>query len=270
MSLNLNKIVIFTLVFIGIVTAIFMIKKIWDARCAEGDKQICTLLAQLEMDDTTRMHGTYTEIHSKTPLFIVEWAIDKTSQEMLRTDVNDETMHLIYAGDNFYLRDYSDTSWWKQSAKDVERFDIKLPFEPTTFFNNLIEDIQDPQNSLSYTHQDVCGAETCIVFTLKKENQQEVIQFFLAEATDQVQQIVIIDENIEQKVVFDYEDFEIHEPTSEIKTASSTQNIFLENFLQQSSVQKAKPEYVKEFEEMQSQQEPNSSPNSFDIPTISP
>ena len=69
---------------------------------------------------------------------------------------------------------------------------------------------------------------------------------------------------------FNYEEFQIDVPSSNIKTASANQNIFFENFLQQSSVQKPKPEYVQEFEKEQTQIEQSGSPDFIVIPTTSP
>ena len=265
---NSKRIIVATLLILVIFTGLVGYKN-WIHQCTEDDVRICALMDQLEVSSSTRLHGTYTEIHKSIPLFTIEWAIDTSSQEILKKESNEETMHLIYADNNVYLRDYSDSHWWKQSAEVIKTFDIKLPFDPTIFFNNLVKDIQDPQTSLSYTHQDVCGAKTCYVMSLKKENMQTT-DFYIDEVNDQIQQIIISASDIEQKIIFEYEDFQIEIPNSNVKTASANQNIFFENFLQQSSMQKQKPEYIQEFEKTQLELEQEGSPDFILSPTTYP
>lgn len=267
MSWN-RKIIIIVLLIGGIFSGFYGYSK-WVNRCQEDDVRICTLLKQLEINSSPQHHGTYAEIHKTIPLFTIDWAIDKSSQEILKKEASDETMHLIIADDTVFLKDYSDNYWWKQSAQVVEKFDIKLPFDPTTFFNNLAKDIQDPQTSLSYTRQDVCGAKTCYVMSMKKENMQTT-DFYIDEVNDQIQQIIISASDIEQKIIFEYEDFQIEIPNSNVKTASANQNIFFENFLQQSSMQKQKPEYIQEFEKTQLELEQEGSPDFILSPTTYP
>jgi len=267
MSWN-RKIIIIVLLIAGIVSGFYGYSK-WANRCQEDDVRICTLLKQLEINSYTQHQGTYAEIHKTIPLFTIDWAIDKSSQEILKKEASDETMHLIIADDTIFLKDYSDNYWWKQSAQVVETFDIKLPFDPTTFFNNLVKDIQDPQTSLSYTHQDVCGAKTCYVMSMKKENMQTT-DFYIDEVTDQIQQIIISASDIEQKIIFEYEDFQIEIPNANVKNATANQNIFFENFLQQSSMQKQKPEYIQEFEKTQLELEQEGSPDFILSPTTYP
>ncbi|PJC34070.1 hypothetical protein CO051_00450 [Candidatus Roizmanbacteria bacterium CG_4_9_14_0_2_um_filter_39_13] len=93
--------------------------------------------------------------------------------------------------------------------------------------------------------------------------------FYLDEENDQIQQILISDGKMQQKVVFVYEDYSIEIPSSDVKIATKNQNIFLENFLQQATIQKDKPEYIQKFEETQSQLEQNDSPYVFESPTSS-
>jgi len=268
MRWNPRIIIIIVLLIGGVILGFFGYAK-WTIRCQEDDARICTLLDQLAIDNSTQYHGTYTEIHKTVPLFTIDWAIDKSSQEILKKETSDETMHLIIADDSVFLKDYSDNYWWKQSMQVVEKYDIKLPFDPTIFFNNLVKDIQDPQTSLSYTRQDVCGAKTCYVMSLKKENWQTT-DFYVDEATDRLQQIVIISSDIEQKITFEYVDFQIEVPSSNVKTASANQNIFFENFLQQSSMQKQKPEYIQEFEKTLQQLEQEGGPEFIVSPTTYP
>lgn len=255
------------LVIVGVFLVVFRYQSLVH-RCQEDDVRVCSLMDQLELDSSTRLHGTYTESHQSAQLFTIQWAVDKSFREIIKTEANTETMHLIYADAVVYLRDYSDDKWWKQSTNVVDTFDITLPFDPTTFFNNLVKDIQDPQNSLSYTHQDACGTKMCYVLTMKKANAQTA-QFFLDEATDQLQQIVIASSDIEQKVVLDYKEFKVKVPIENIKIASENQNIFFENFLQQSSAEKQKPKYIEEFEKVQSQIEQNGGMELYASPTIS-
>jgi len=268
MSWNPNIIIIIVLLIGGVFLGFFGYTK-WTNRCQEDDARICTLLDQLVIDSSTQHHGTYTEIHKTIPLFTIEWAIEGSSQEILKKESSDETMHLIIADDAVFLKDYSDNYWWKQSVQDVDKFDITLPFDPTIFFNNLVKDIQDPQTSLSYTHQDLCGARTCYVMTLKKDNMQ-ITDFYIDEKSEQIQQIIISSSDIEQKILFDYEDFQIEIPHSSVKAASANQNIFFENFLQQSSIQKQKPDYIQEFEKAQQQLEQEGSPDFIVSPTTYP
>ncbi|KKQ36719.1 MAG: hypothetical protein US54_C0057G0003 [Candidatus Roizmanbacteria bacterium GW2011_GWA2_37_7] len=252
MSFHAKKTIIIGILLVLFISGFFVYKTFLESRCQEDDIRICKLLSQLEIDHLTHLSGTYTELNNDVPIYKVEWAIDTTVQEIRQKDETKETMHLIYTNDSIYLKDYSDDQWWEQPASVIEKYDIKLPFDPTVFFTNLARDIQNPQNSLSYTHQDICGIKTCNVFSLKKENNQTVL-FYLDETQEQIQQIMISEGEAVQKVVFQYEDFQIDVPSSQVKTASSGQNIFFENFLQQSSMQKEKPAYVQEFEQTRMQ-----------------
>lgn len=269
MSPQMGKVMIIGVIVLIVVSGIWAFRVVWMNRCQEDDIRICALVKQLQVNDSTKIAGTYSELFDTIPIYSVEWTIDGFSQELRKIEAEQETMHLIHTKEAVYLRDYTDKKWWKQQSELVEKFDIKLPFDPAIYFGNIISDIQDPQTSLSYTHQDVCGAKTCYVFTLEKDNEQTTM-FYLDEENDQVQQILITDGKMQQKIIFAYEDYSIEIPKSDVKIATKNQNIFLENFLQQTTIQKDKPEYIQEFEEVQSQLEQNDNQYVFESPTSSP
>lgn len=269
MGLNKGKVIVVGFFLIAVIFGSWALKTYWSSDCQEEDLRICSLLSQLKIHNSTRLHGTYVELHNTVPIYGVEWAIDATLQEILQKEGKDENMHLIYTNDSIYLRDYLDGKWWKQSLHVVEKFDTKLPFNPTIFFHNLREDVQNLQSSLSFTRQDICGAKTCDVYTLKKKSNQTT-EFYLDEKQAQIQQIFINEGDIDQQIKFEYEDFAIEVPNTNIKIASSSQNIFFENFLQQSSIQKTKPNYIKEFEETRIQTEQENIAGESDFSIISP
>jgi len=130
------------LIVLIVMSGIWAFRVVWVNRCQEDDIRICALMSQLQVDEATKLAGTYSEFLDTIPIYSVEWAIDGSSQELRKIEEEQETMHLIYSKDAVYLRDYTDKKWWKQQSELVEKFEIKLPFDPAIFFGNIISDIQ--------------------------------------------------------------------------------------------------------------------------------
>lgn len=255
MSLSSKQVKILIL-FILIATPIFyfLIRILYANRCAIHDSRICGLVNQLKSVDKMKMHGIYEQHHGELLTHKIVWAIDQNQQEIIQKKDDQNTMHAIFSKDFVFLKDNLDQKWWKQKISDLKKYDIKLPFIPIVFFNNLLEEIQNADNVVSDKNDEACGIMRCNVLSLTKKNG-DVAYIYLSQKTKKIEKIRIIEGSLERVIRISSTSYTFTIPKYQIKTISKNRNIFFENLIGQPQKKETKPKYVIDFEKEKSQNE---------------
>jgi hypothetical protein len=222
--------------------------------CVGRDKEICKMLTHLKSHLTSSSQGDYSNNDSMS----VTWGIQENSYQFTYLINKDEVMRVIGTEDMMYVRDYADNRWWKQPVKLVEQYNIQLPFEPQPYTQHILEVLLDKNTTYTATQAKTCSARNCVQYQVINKNAGLEMIISIDREENVLKAIEVKKGGVTEMVTVQFEQLDLIEvPKTDIKIASSNQNIFLDMVYQLEPQKERVPTYVDLIEKQREQAEQN-------------
>ena len=238
--------------------------------CVGRDENICKMLTHMKSHLTSASQGTYSDNDNINVL----WGVYEGAYEFSYLVNKEEVMHVIGVEDTMYIRDYTDNRWWKQPAKLVEQYNVQLPFEPKWYTQHILEEFIDANTTYTATQATTCSVRNCWEYHVMNKNTGLEMIISIDKEAYALVAFEVRNAGEEEKVTVQYKELDpIEVPATEIKIASSNQNIFLDMTYQLDPRIDTVPDYVDLIEQQRQQAEQrgesNGAPQYIDLrPTI--
>lgn len=242
------------LVIMIIILGVMYIGATWSQSrpwCVGRDENVCKMLTHIKSHLNSASQGTY-----KDSTMNAFWSIYEDTYEFTYFVNKEEVMHVIGTKDIMYVRDYTDNRWWKQSTKLVEQYNIQLPFEPQSYVQHVTNMLFNEHTTYTATQAKTCPARNCWQYKVinKKVGLEMIISIDKEE--NSLAAFEVKNAGITETVTVQYDQLDLIElPTTDIKIASSNQNIFLDMAYQADPKKNIVPDFVDSFEEQRVQSE---------------
>lgn len=262
MSESLKRNLVFLLVMIAILVGMYSIATWSDKRswCENRDEYICSMLTHVKSHLPTAAQGTYTNSDNINAV----WSAHEDNYEFTYLVNKKEVMRVIGTEDTMYVQDYSDNRWWKQPNKLVEQYNIKLPFDPQSYTQYLTDVLLDESTTYTPIQATTCLVQNCKQYLAINKNAGLELTLNINREDNTLTSISTNSAGSTETITIEYDELDsIEVPTTDIKIASSNQNIFLDLIYNLQPKIETTPDFVEQFEQQREQAERSGEADEF-------
>ncbi|MDA1317292.1 MAG: hypothetical protein O3B87_04690 [bacterium] len=254
MSESLKRNGVILIIMIGIFVGMYRIST-WSNQyswCANRDEYICNMLTHTRLHLPTASGGTY----ENSDHINAVWSVHEDNYELTYLVNKKEVMHIIGADETLYIYDYSDKRWWKQPIKEVEQYNVKLPFEPASYTQYITDALLDEKTIYTPIQVTNCLVSDCMQYHGVNKNVGLDLTISISKKDNKLMGINSKKAGSSDTVTIRYDDLNtIEVPKTDIKIASSNQNILLDLIYKLQPTIETTPDYVEFIEQQRVQAE---------------